>query len=76
MKEYIGNCVSNPFDSVEILSTIIENGKKVSKKKFLGVCDIYYAIINSMKEYPQDYEFYKSGEIYFYVHSAIEYFFK
>jgi len=80
-KNFIWTCVSNPFDSKEELMDITESWLSISKKEFLEnidkESDENYLLIKDIKQYPNDYEFYKTPDntIYFYVHSAIEHFF-
>ena len=83
MKEYyyIGDCVGNPFNSVEELRDVIENAKQVSKKRFLENVNIEVSgedAIKAMKEYPADFSFYynKDKDIYFFTDSGIEFFYK
>jgi len=76
MKRYIGNCVDNPFGHVELLSCVIDNAKEITKETFLTTCAVEKETQNQMKEFPSDYSYHKNGKIYFYVWSAIEYFYR
>ena len=77
--EFVGSCVSNPFKSARQLCRIITSCVTTTKDPFLSSCKIPGQVLDDMKEYPNDYEYYCSAlddkEIYFYVHSRIEYFF-
>lgn len=75
MKDFIGTCVSNPFESLDELEVITDNAREVDKREFLDICEIDDEIKAQMREYPHDYGFYKSGDIYFYTWSCIEHFF-
>lgn len=74
-KEFIGTCVENPFDRIEILVDAIETAKKISKKTFLENCFVTEEQEKAFKEYPHDYLFYKNENLYFYEFSGIEYFY-
>lgn len=84
--EYLGNCVGNPFGSVDRLQDIIDGGKKVSRKKFLESVgealddfDFYGVnVVKQMKTYNQDFGYFynKKKKIWFFEHSCIEYFFR
>jgi len=76
MKEFIGTCVNNPFERIELLVEITEGAKKISKKKFFENCFIHPDIIKIIKKYPYDYEFYQYKDIMFYIWSGIEHFYK
>jgi hypothetical protein len=75
-KEFIGDCVSNPFGK-EIYD-VKDGGKEISKKKFIDACDVDSEVLKDMKQYPNDYKYFynKDKDIYFFTHSAIEYFYK
>jgi len=75
-KEFIGDCVGNPFSSVEELSDIIDNAKEITKQTFLKLCDVHEDIKQQMRKFPHDYTFFKNKEIYFFQWSMIEHFFK
>lgn len=81
-KIFRGDYVSNPFDSVEKLSYIIDNSKEISKETFLKNIDIedftFYGkpLKRQMRMFPNDFSFYSyKGKIYFFTHSMIENFF-
>jgi len=76
MKQPIGTCIDNPFGSRERLEKIMTGAKKISRKEFLEVCDVPSEIVIEMKEYYDDFEYYKNGDIYFYIWSAIEHFYQ
>ena len=76
--QFIGNCVGNPFSTVEELSNIIDNAREIKKETFLKHCDIdimpricTYSLEEAMKKFPYDFTFYKFKKIYFYAHSSI-----
>jgi len=77
--QYIGSCVSNPFDDVETLENVIDSATEITRNAFLSSCDVPEEVIQSMQEYPHDYGFYQSehegNTIYFFTESAIEHFF-
>jgi len=75
-KTLIGTCVDNPFREMEKLEKIIDEAKKISKRTFFKRCEIALEIEEDIKRFPNDYEFYKYQEIYFYRWSAIEHFYK
>jgi len=78
-KQFLGDCVHNPFDSKEELDNIINDAIEISKKEFLENVEIDIGDDDTMrrmiKEYPNDFEFFKNNDIYFLRHSAIEYFY-
>jgi len=77
--QYIGSCVSNPFDDPETLENVIDSATEITRNAFLSSCDATEDLIQSMLEFPFDYGFYQSehegNTIYFFTHSAIEHFF-
>ena len=75
MKEFIGTCVENPFDRIEELVRITENGKEITAKTFRQHCSIHPDILKDMRQFPNDYTYYKFQDIYYYEWSAIEYFY-
>lgn len=75
-KEFIGTCVDNPFGRVERLDHILDNAKKISKKRFLRECEIDKELVKDMRQYPQDYQFFEYGRIMFFEHSRIDFFYK
>ena len=75
-KKYFGNCVDNPFNTPENLCLVIDNAKEITKQAFMRNCFIEKGIKGDMKDFPNDYTYYKNGDIYFYVWSMIEYFYK
>jgi len=83
VKTFIGTCVDNPFDTMGALVNVVENyAKPISKQTFLKHCLIGAELKADTARFPHDYEFYKSKiwldnpyHIYFYIHSAIEYFY-
>jgi hypothetical protein len=81
MKEYIGNCVGNPFGSLTRLSEVIDDAKSISKKKFLEECNTEmelhgYPLKQTIKQFPNDFDYYQYKDIMFFTHSCIEYFFR
>ena len=75
-KEFIGTCIENPFDWTETLITVVEKAKEITKKTFLKHCIITNKQKTDIKEYPNDYTFWKNQNIYFYCHSCVEYFYE
>jgi hypothetical protein len=76
LKRPIGTCINNPFKSLERLEEVINKAKRISKKVFFYHCAVPELIALDMKQYPNDFEFYKNGEVYFYKWSAIEHFYR
>lgn len=76
MKRYIGNCINNPFGNVELLSCVIDNAKEITKETFLKTCDVDKETQKQMREFTWSYSYHKNGKIYFYVWSAIEFFYR
>ena len=84
MKEFVCDCVS-PLWSIKKLSHIIDNAKKISRKKFLENCNISpedkifdLNLLKAMKKYPNDFEYYEYNDpqnIMFFTHSCIEHFY-
>ena len=75
MKEFIGTCVENPFGRIETLVEVTENAQEITKPTFLRKCCIHPDTLKEMRQYPNDYEFYRFKDIYFYTWSAIEHFY-
>lgn len=84
-KTFIGTCVNNPFQSFNALETVINNAIEITKRTFLRNCETEFQSdynINplDMEAFPNDFSYHRSrsnGEyIYFFTHSAIEYFYK
>lgn len=76
MKTFIGDCINNPFNNKEELSIVIDEAQSISKKEFLKNCGIDDSVLSFIKEYPDDFQFYKNANVYFYTHSSIEYFYE
>lgn len=82
MKEYIGNCVGNPFGSLMRLSEVIDGAKSISNKKFLKECntedvELYgYQLKQMIKQFSNDFDYFQYKDIMFFTHSCIEYFFR
>jgi hypothetical protein len=77
MKEYIGCCVDNPFNSLEELSNIIDNWEEITIKEFLLKTNIEnIELLRDFILYPNSFVFYKYNNIYFYENSCIEYFYE
>jgi hypothetical protein len=74
-KEFQGTCVENPFRNIETLCDVVEKAIKITKRTFLQHCFIHCEILKNMKQFPNDYEFFKYKNIYFYRWSAIEHFY-
>lgn len=75
-KEYFGDCVNNPFNTLENLCLVIDNSKEITKQTFMRNCFVEDEIKKEMRTFPNDYTYYKNRGIYFYVWSMIEYFYK
>lgn len=75
-KQFIGDCVNNPFENTEVLSGIIENARDITKGTFLRNCGTNWALRRDMKVFPSDYSFSKYKGIYFFTWSMIEHFYR
>jgi hypothetical protein len=75
-KIFIGTCVDNPFSSEDELSNVIDNAVSIRQEEFLENADVDEKLLEEIERYPNDFEFYKSGNVYYFTHSAIEHFFK
>lgn len=75
-KEFIGTCVENPYGEIEILCEIIENAVEITKRTFFKHCFVDNETAKTMRQYPNDYEFFKCKNVYFYRWSAIEHFYE
>jgi hypothetical protein len=76
MKAFLGTCIENPFESAAKLDQIIEDGRLMSKAKFLEQCDVDNLIIMDIRRFPKDYTFYACGDIMWYEWSAIYHFYR
>lgn len=76
MASFIGTCVGNPFGNPDRLCEIIDNGRPITKRTFFKNCDLEDKIKKEMRLFPHDFEFFKSGRIYFYTWSCIEHFYQ
>lgn len=74
MKNFQCDCVS-PIWNTEKLIEIIDNAKSISKKKFLASCLVDDVILQNIKQFPFDFEYYQNNNIFFFKHSAIEHFY-
>ena len=74
--EFIGTCVENPFDRIELLVEVVENAKEITKRTFLKNNCVHPDIIKEMRRFPNDYMFYRNKNIDFYEWSAIEHFYE
>ena len=78
---YWCDCI-NPDMRTREMQSIIENSVKIGESFFTTCCIVDEKLIQNMREYPQDYEFYYCPShlgykhIYWYRHSGIEYFYK
>lgn len=79
-KIYQGNCIENPFHTIDKIREVVYNAEEISKSTFLknvgmttwGTLD---TLKFGMKVFPNDFTYYKYKNIYFFRHSGIEYFF-
>ena len=74
-KEFIGTCVENPFRRIETLTKIVENAREITKRTFLKYAIVHPDILANMRQFPDDYTFWKCKNVYYYEWSAIEYFY-
>ena len=75
-KQFFGTCVDNPFSSVDRLTDICERSRPCAKSTFLKECDLDESTRDMIRRYPNDYSFRRTKDIYFFVWSAIEHFYK
>lgn len=78
--QFIGDCASNPFPTVQELTKVIERGSEISFKTFITYCDLAPPEVESMNDYPNDYRFYLSHHngkrVFYYEWSRIEHFYQ
>ena len=72
-KNYVGNCVNPPYD-IGFLVEITENAKEIKKQDFKNACYIPEEMNEMINDNIVSFSFYRG--IYFFTHSAIEYFFE
>ena len=81
MREFMGTSVENLFGDTGELCDIVENGREISKRTFLKYCATDPELRVAFKEFPNDYQFYKSRRtlshrpVYYYEWSAIKHFY-
>lgn len=73
MKEFIQSCTICLSKELE---KAVEGAGLVNCKFFARRCRLSPTIALDMLRYPDDYDFYGYGDIMFYVHSGIEYFYR
>jgi hypothetical protein len=77
---YICNCIDLDLEALDLTKEQFEevylNAEEINKKTFLRNCEVDYKTKEDMLLYPNDYQFFRKGFIYFYVWSAIEYYYK
>lgn len=73
MKEFLQSCAS-PLS--EELETAIEEAGLIDRKFFARQCNLSPTTALDMLRYPDDYDFFQCGDILFYSHSCIEYFYR
>ena len=49
-KQFLGNCVNNPFNDAEALSGIVANAEDITQEIFLRDCRINPKLRESMKK--------------------------
>jgi hypothetical protein len=81
MKEYIGCCVDAPYEELGLkdcdeFCEWLDKKEDLDLIEFVNSCNLDKELLKSIILYPSSYEYYKIGEVYFYVNSAIEYFYK
>jgi len=74
-KEFVGTCVDNPFKTASALQNIIIGAHCITRKSFLMNCNVPKDVKDLMLSYPHDFGYFRNGEVYYYTHSAIEYFY-
>ena len=79
-KTYKGNCIDNPFHNINKIREVVYNAKEISKSTFLKNVDMdewetLKTLKYGMRVFPNDFTYHKYKDIYFFRHSAIEYFF-
>lgn len=75
----LGDCIRNPFETLEKLQQVIADAKEITKQTFMKHCESYKMLLDEMKRFPHDYTFYKSlfegHVIYFFEFSRVEHFY-
>lgn len=75
-RQYLCSCVHPDPDIQDYMTDIIDNAIEISMDIFLDNCEVEPELLRTMIEYSDDFMFYQSGEIFYYEHSAIEYFYR
>lgn len=81
MKTFICDCTNPDFKELGVkdvneFSDFIDNSDSIEESEFLENCDIEDSLKLNIKEYPNDFNFFSNGNIYFFTHSCIEHFFR
>jgi len=80
-KEFICDCVDPNYqelglNGVDSFCEWLETKEDLSVEEFVNFCELSTDILKSIIMYPNDFEFYKIGEVFFYCHSCVEHFYK
>ena len=77
-KTFLGDCIGNPFKSSEELINIVESGIEIEKDEFMEAVELTKPIRFLIKEYPQDYTYFRTPDkrLYWFRWSAVEFFYQ
>jgi hypothetical protein len=80
-KSFLCSCITPDYAELgctkgEGFSELISNAETITRAEFLQYCEIEPELAKNMFRFRNDYSFHKNGEIYFFTHSLIEYFYK
>ena len=80
-KLFVCDCTNPSFEELGVkdanhFSYFIDEAEEITAKEFLENCEIEESLLQNIKEYPNDFRFYKNGGIIFFTHSMIEHFYK
>ena len=81
MKTFFCDCTNPDYETLGIsdaneFSDLIDEAKEITKEEFLENCEIPEETKELLKRFPDDFDFFRNGDIYFFTHSWIEHFFK
>ncbi len=63
------------LNDVNDLIDFCENAEELNKKEFLKMVSDE-DLIKKINQFPNDFKFFRNGDIYFFTHSCIEHFYK
>ena len=81
MKSFICSCVNPDLKELGVknineFTEFIDNAESINKKEFLNNCYVEDSLKLDFKTFPNDFDFFRNGEIIFFTNSMIEHFFK